>query len=115
MLPKTVDAPDPRNSTFEAPGPDRARHRADVGVSIGVRAWLRAARPPAGQVWPCRGSGRREPELFAVPAPTAASQSTDAHAVIGLSREGVAPRSVTRQLMWEEYRSPTCQDEAQCR
>jgi hypothetical protein len=29
--PEIVDAPDQRSSTFETPGPDRARHRADVG------------------------------------------------------------------------------------
>src|ERR1035438_2403653 len=38
--PEIVDAPDQRSSTFEAPGPDRARHCAHVGSEQWRRAWL---------------------------------------------------------------------------
>src|ERR1700692_4637789 len=57
-----VDAPDLRSSTFEAPGPDRADHRADVGSEQWGRARLCASRPPCGaDLAAAGGPGRREP------------------------------------------------------
>ena len=45
------DAADQRSATFEAPGTDRARHRADVGSEQQGRAWLRAACPICRLSW----------------------------------------------------------------
>src|SRR5450755_384772 len=66
--PEIVDAPDQRSSTFEAPGPDRARDRADVGSEQWRRAWLCAARTPCGaELATAGGHGRRGPGAVAVP------------------------------------------------
>src|ERR1700757_1225604 len=66
--PEIVDAPDQRSSTFEAPGPDRARHCADVGGEQWRRAWLRSAGAPCGAVLAASGrDGRRGPGAAAVP------------------------------------------------
>src|SRR5438445_9263274 len=71
-----VDAPDQRSSTFKAPGPDRARHRADVGGEQWRRPWLRAACPPCrAELAAAGGMDDEGLELLLFPAPTAASQS----------------------------------------
>src|ERR1700681_3383695 len=67
--PEIVDAPDPRSSTFEAPRPDRARHRADVASEQWRRAGRRASRPPGGaDLATAGGPGRRGPGVVAVPS-----------------------------------------------
>src|SRR6202167_2844892 len=88
-----VDAPDPRSSTFEAPGPDRARHRADVGSEQWGRAWLRAARPPSGaDLAAAREPGRRGPRTVAVPgADGSLAKRPTPVTGLGLCREGAAP------------------------
>lgn len=64
-----VDAPDQRSSTFEAPGPDRARHRADVGSEQWGRTRLCASRPPCGPIWPLpEGLDDESLELLLFPA-----------------------------------------------
>ena len=102
-----VDAPDPRSSTFEAPGPDRARHRADVGSEQWGRTRLCASRPPCGLTWPLpEGLDDESLELLLFPAPTTASQGdwrpTPDWAYV---EKELRRRSVTRLLLWEECRA----------
>jgi len=47
-----VDAPDQRSLTLNAPGPDRARHRAELGVSNGVAHGYVRRAGLAGLNWP---------------------------------------------------------------
>src|ERR1700686_5361417 len=91
--PEIVDAPDQRSSTFEAPGPDRARHRADVGGKQWGRAWLRASRPPCGaDLAVAGGLGRRGPGAVAVPGASGSLAKRPAPDTgLGLCGEGVAP------------------------
>src|SRR5947207_157978 len=66
--PEIVDAPDQRSSTFEAAGPDRARHCADVGGEQWRGARLCAARTPCGSdLATAGGHGRRGAGAIAVP------------------------------------------------
>src|SRR5271165_4978851 len=91
--PEIVDAPDQRSSTFKAPGPDRARHRADVGGEQWRRAWLRAACPPCrAELAAAGGHGRRGPGAAAVPGANGSLAKRPATGPrLGLCREGVAP------------------------
>src|ERR1700681_492808 len=91
--PEIVDAPDPRSSTFEAPGPDRARHRADVGSEQWRCAWLYAARTPCGSdLAAAGGHGRRGPGAIAVPGADGSLAKRPATGPrLGLCGEGTAP------------------------
>lgn len=62
-----VDAPDQRSSTFEAPGPDRARRRCHGYVRRARLAGLTRPLP--------EGLDDEGLELVLFPAPTAASES----------------------------------------
>src|SRR5271155_694141 len=88
-----VDAPDPRSSTFEAAGPDRARHRADVGSEQWRRAWIRASRTPCrAELATAGGHGRRGPGAVAVPgADSSLAKRPATGPRLGLCREGAAP------------------------
>src|SRR6478672_12653559 len=91
--PEIVDAPDQRSSTFEAPGPDRARHRAHVGGEQWRRAWIRASRTPCGaNLATAGGHGRRGPGAVAVPGADGSLAKRPATGTrLGLCGEGTAP------------------------
>src|ERR1700722_14802909 len=91
--PEIVDAPNTRSSTFEAPGPDRARHRADVGSKQWGRARICASRPPCrADLAAAGGPGRREPGTVAVPgADGGLAKRPTSVTGLGLCREGAAP------------------------
>ncbi len=91
--PEIVDAPDQRSSTFEASGPDRTRHRADVGGEQWRRAWLRASRPPCrADLAAAGGPGRRGPGAVAVPGADGSLAKRPAPGTrLGLCGEGAAP------------------------
>jgi len=98
-----VDAPDPRSSTFEAPGLIARMLGASNGV---VHGYVRRARL-AGLIWPLpEGLDDEGLELLLFPAPTAASQSDRRPAPdwVYVEKE-LRRRSVTRLLLWEEYRA----------
>lgn len=105
--PEIVDVPDQRSSTFEAPGPDRARHCADVGISNGVvHGYVRRAHL-ARLAWPLpEGIDDEGLELLLFPAPAAALQSDRRPAPdwVYVEKE-LCRRSLTRLLLWEEYRA----------
>src|SRR5437879_12251216 len=88
-----VDAPDQRSSTFKAPGPDRARHRAHVGGEQWRRARLRAASAPCRtDLAAARGPGRRGAGAAAVPgAGGSVAKRPTTGTRLGLCREGAAP------------------------
>src|ERR1700678_4307568 len=91
--PEIVDAPDQRSSTFEAPGPDRARHCADVGSEQWRRAWIRASRTPCGaELATAGGHGRRGTGTAVVPRADGGLAKRPAPGTgLGLRREGAAP------------------------
>jgi len=105
--PEIVDAPDQRSSTFEAAGPDERVIARMLGVSNGVvHGYVRRARL-AGLTWPLpEGMDDEGLELLLFPAPAAASQSDRRPAPdwVYVEKE-LRRRSVTRLLLWEEYRA----------
>ena len=75
----------------EAPGPDRARHRADVGSEPNGVVHGYASRPPCRtDLAAARGPGRRGAGAAAVPGAGGAKQPTTGTR-LGLCREGAAP------------------------
>lgn len=105
--PEIVDAPDQRSSTFEASWPNRARHRAHVGSEQWRRAWILRRARLAGLTWPLpEGMDDEGFELLLFPALTAASQSDRRPAPDwAYVEKELRRRSVTRLLLWEEYRA----------
>ena len=100
--PEIVDAPDQRSSTFEAPGPDRARHRADVGSEQWRRAWLCAASTHCGAELALPESMDNEGDGTGAKGSLAKRPATGPDWVyVEKEQRG---RSVTRLLLWEEYR-----------
>jgi hypothetical protein len=75
-----------------------------LGVS---NAWLRASRLPCGLTWPLpEGLDDEGVELLLFPAPTAASQSDRRPSPDwAYVEKELRRRSVTRLLLWEEYRA----------
>src|SRR4029077_5345919 len=91
--PEIVDAPDQRSSTFKAPGPDRARHRAHDRGEQWRRAWLSAASPVCGaDLAAARGDERRWPGAAVVPgADGSVAKRPPTGTGLGLCGEGAAP------------------------
>src|SRR5450631_1915619 len=91
--PEIVDAPDQRSFTLKAPGPDRARHRADVGGEQWRCAWLRATSPSGGaELAGAGGNGRRGRGAAAVPSADGSLAKRPATGSrLALCGEGTAP------------------------
>jgi|KBSMisStaDraftv2_1062788.scaffolds.fasta_scaffold655060_2 hypothetical protein len=67
---RLIDVPDQRSFTFEAPEPDRARHRADVGSEQWRRAcYVRRARLAGADLATAGGHRRRGSGAAAVTLP----------------------------------------------